>query len=86
MITAGIITVFVSILVVLFGWLPTVTVLPFNLEGVVSQAIYGIHKLVIYFPPLGTVITAFIIYVLFRLTLVIMKMILGSRLPAINNL
>lgn len=84
MITSGIISVFVILLTVVFGWLPTVTVLPFNLEGTIYNAVGMIHTLVLFFPPLGTVMTAFAVYVGFRMTLVVMKLILGSRLPTIN--
>lgn len=75
MIIYALINVLVWILSVFTIWFPVVTQLPFGLDSYFQSAFSVIYVLAEYFPPLQTVITAFIIYIGFRILLFIVKIL-----------
>jgi len=55
-----------------FG-LSQITELPWGIDDVLTTGIGGYHALATYFPPLNVVMTAFIIYIGFRVVLMILR-------------
>lgn len=86
MIISLLLNLLVAILGLIFYLLPNATTLPtfgsVNLDTVFSTGIGYYKYLATFFPPLTTVLTAASIYLGFRVTLLILKFILGSRLPS----
>ena len=76
-------------LALLFSWLPDGTTLPtfgsVNLDTVFSNGVGYYRFLATIFPPLTTVLTAATIYLGFKVVMLIIKLILGSRTPQINT-
>lgn len=68
----------------LFGFLPPADVLPWGMDPIVSQAISYFNAFIVIFPPIGVVFQAFILYLGFRLAMLLIKLILGNRTPAHN--
>lgn len=73
-------TILINLLNILTSWLPTVTTLPF-IDSYLVSAMGGIHSLIENFPILQDVLTAFLIYLGFKLALLVMKLFMGSRTP-----
>jgi len=69
-------------LTIVFGWLPTVTVLPWGIDGYLSTGVGYIKGFSVFFPFINTAINAFLIYMGFRLLLIVLKFVLGSRTPS----
>jgi len=69
---------------VLTSWLPDATLLPFGIDPIVVSAFGGFRALMAVFPPLEVVLTAFLLYAGFRLSLMVFKIILGSRAPDLH--
>ena len=83
------IKVFIGMITVVFGWLPAGSTLPtfgtINLDTIFSTGFGYFHFLAGIFPPLTTVATAASIYLGWRLVLIVVKLILGHRTPAVNT-
>jgi len=76
LIIMGIITIIGAI----FGVLPQVTTLPYIDQYIVDGVSY--YKLLAaLFPPFATGLTVFLLYLSFRIGLILLKVILGSRTP-----
>lgn len=77
------------LLTLIFGWLPNGSTLPtfgdVNLDTIFSTGIRYVKFLAVLFPPLTTIISAASIYIGFRLVLIVIKIIIGSRTPAVNS-
>lgn len=58
-----------------------VTVLPFGIDPILVSAVGSFKAFMVIFPPLQIVFQAFMIYLGFRMTLLVFKLILGSRSP-----
>lgn len=83
MITIFIINIILYILTVLFGWLPAVDTLPF-IDSYLVSAVGMIKTLSINFPIFGLVFDVFVIYIGFKLFMVVLKFFLGSRMPTLG--
>jgi hypothetical protein len=72
----------------LFSWLPDASVLPtignVNLDYYFATGIGYFKFLAGIFPPLGTITTAATIYLTWRLTVLVLKLVLGSRVPSMQ--
>jgi len=60
---------------------PTVTELPWGVDSFFSNGMGYYRQLMVYLPPLSTVLDAFLIYIGFRLSIIILRFFLGSRTP-----
>jgi len=69
-----IITFFGSFLNTMLSWLPKITELPFGMDSIAVQAIGSFRAFAEIFPPLQTVLSAFVIYFLFRGTLLTLRL------------
>jgi len=70
---------FINLLTV---WLPDGLTLPYGLDNLFIRFVGTIHVFFVVFPPLVDVMFAVTIYIGFRLVLLILRMILGSRVPS----
>ena len=60
----------------MFGtFLPKVEVLPWGIDTYLQQGVQGYKMLALYFPPFQTILTAFLIYLGFKIILQILKAI-----------
>lgn len=84
MITYVILQVLISLVGGLLSWLPTITVLPFGIDGYLSTGIGYFRGLFGVFPFLSTILTVALAYLSFRLVLQGAKVVLGHRAPHHN--
>jgi len=82
MITYLLIKAVLVILSVFTIWLPRVDVLPWGVDGALVNGVAILKKLGGVYPMVSTVLTAFLIYVAFRISLLVLKFFLGSRTPS----
>lgn len=75
MIITFILGLIVAILNTITAVFPTVTELPFGIDSILVTGIGGYKAMASFFPPLSTVLTAFILYLGFRLMLKFFKII-----------
>jgi len=73
--------ILISGLNVIFGWLPDASTLPFGIDEILVDGVGQFKALMALIPPLETVFTAFMIYLSFRLGLILLKVFLGNRTP-----
>lgn len=80
-----IIKIFISVIVLIItsitSWLPTVEELPWGLDDLWQTSVASFKAFIEVFPPLQIVFSAFLIYLGFRLTLILIKIFVGSRVP-----
>jgi len=80
-----IITLFLNVVVAFLGgilsFFPAVTELPFGIDGYLTTAVGYFQRIEMIFPPLGILMTMFLIYIGFRITLLALKLFLGNRAP-----
>ncbi len=74
----------ISILGFLTAWLPSGLTLPFGLDTIFQTTFSYLYAFIEIFPPMGIVLQAFIVYLGFRIGLMILKVFLGSRSPSLN--
>lgn len=65
----------------LVSWLPTADTLPWGLDDIWTDAIAYFKGFTELFPPMEIVFQAFMIYLGFRLLLIVVKIFVGSRVP-----
>jgi len=70
-----------SFLSFVFAMFPTVTELPWGVDNFVVSGVGYYKALMHFFPPFSTVLNAFLIYIGFRLGILILRFFLGSRTP-----
>jgi len=81
MIIQLILHILVSAVNVIFSWLPEVNELPWGIDSVLVDAVSQFKAVAVYIPPLTVVLGAFMTYVSFRLTLIVVKLFMGNRTP-----
>lgn len=81
MIFLFILNFFNSILLWLVTVLPSANSLPFGIDSVMVSGIGYLRFFIIHFPPLGTVLTAFLIYVSFIISIKVIQLI-----PVLRNI
>lgn len=81
LITALIVAV-IAILNALTAFLPSVTTLPYGMDGYLIEAIGYWNSFIGIFPPFQDVFNAFCVYLGFRVTLMLLRLIFGHRAPA----
>lgn len=84
MITQAIFKVMMLVLKISFFLMPTITELPFGLDGIFALAIGYFKGFMETLPYVETVWHAFLWLVLFEVSLLLLKLFLGSRTP-VNN-
>lgn len=82
MILSAIITLIVTFLTMVFQLLPTVEELPWGTDAYLGQGVQYFKLLADFFPPFATLLTAFLLYVSFKLLMLVIKFFLGSRTPS----
>lgn len=65
----------ISLLVVVFGWLPVVTSLPFGIDSFIVTGVGYVNFISTIFPPLGILYTAFLWVIGWKITLLVIRMI-----------
>lgn len=65
----------------IFSALPTVTVLPWGIDEFLVSGMGQFRSLMEFFPPFATVLSAFLVYIGFRLTIILLRFFLGSNTP-----
>jgi len=73
--------IIVVFLATLFGLLPTVTVLPWGTDAFISSGIGYFNRIAMVFPPFHTLVAVVLLYLAFKLAMMFLKLILGSRVP-----
>jgi hypothetical protein len=85
MIVALIINIILLIVTTLLSWLPDALTLPtignVNIDTSFANGVGYVHYLGEIFPPLTTILTAAIIYLSFKVVMILLKVFLGSRAP-----
>jgi len=84
MIFSGIFAIIVIFRSLIFSPLPTVTTLPWGTDAYVVQGVQLFRLLAGFFPPFATLLTAFLLYLGFRLSMILVKFFLGGRTPMHN--
>lgn len=85
MIISAIIRVVIGVLGAIFAFLPTVTELPWGVDQYLSDGMGYFNRIAEVFPPLGVLMDVFLIYIGFKATLLLVKVFLGSRAPALTT-
>jgi len=65
----------------IFAPFPVVTELPWGVDSVFSQGVAYFKAFFDFFPPFSTLFTATLIYIGFRLGIIVLRLFLGSRTP-----
>jgi len=81
MIITLLIRVFLMVFAGILRIFPQVTELPFGIDSYMVLASGYFHRVMTLVPLLSTVMSAFLIYFGFRIGLLVLKFILGSRAP-----
>jgi len=69
-----ILTFFGNMINATLSFLPEVTELPFGMDEILVNAVGYFRQFMSYFPPLQVMFTAFMIYISFRLLLVVLRL------------
>lgn len=69
---------------VLTAFLPSATTLPFGIDTFVVTAFSYFYAFIDIFPPMGVILQAFLVYLGFKLALLVFKIFLGHRAPELN--
>lgn len=69
---------------VLTSFLPAATTLPFGIDPILVTAMTYFQAFIKIFPPIGVFLEAFLLYLGFRLALLVFKVILGHRAPSME--
>jgi len=72
---------FTSILNVAFSWMPTVTELPFGIDGFTLTAVGYLQAFVQIFWPIAPFYNFILFYIPFKLAIIVLKVFLGARTP-----
>jgi hypothetical protein len=85
MIAQAFFNVIMAVFSLLLGWLPTIDKLPsligVNTDSVLSNGVSYFHRLILFFPPFQSILTASLFYLTFRIVMLLLKLVLGSRAP-----
>jgi len=60
---------------------PVVETLPWGTDSFLASGMGYYRTLMAFFPPFSTVLSAFLLYVAFRLGIIVLRFFLGSRTP-----
>lgn len=81
MITYLFLTIIITLVGIIFSMFPTIEELPWGLDSVLSDGVAGYKEIAEVFPPMETMMTIFLIYLGFKIALILLKFFLGSRTP-----
>jgi len=84
MITQFLFTIIITIFGAITQFLPDVTTLPFGMDELLISSTGYFKGFMGIFPPLQVVFGAFMIYLSFRLLLILLRVFLGGRTPHHN--
>lgn len=76
-----IIQALIYIVSLFFAPFPTVEELPWGIDSFVSQGVSGFRYLMEFYPPFSTVLSAFILYLAYKLSILVLRFFMGSRTP-----
>jgi len=62
--------------------IPKVEILPFGIDAVVMNAVYLFKLFIVIVPPANSVFNIFLIYIGFKFSLFVLKLIFGHRAPS----
>lgn len=65
----------VALFTALTAWLPTVDTLPFGVEDYLAMGVGYFRALADFFPPLYTLLTVFVVYFGFKVTLMSLRLV-----------
>lgn len=75
------IQILVYITSLFFAVFPTVETLPWGVDEFVYSGVAYFRYLMDFFPPFSTVLNAFLIYIAFALSIMVLRFFLGNRTP-----
>lgn len=81
MIIFWLITFVISIISFIFYPFPTITEIPWGVDSFLVNGVGYFKALMEFFPPLSTVFSAFMIYIGFRVSIIVLRFFFGSRAP-----
>jgi len=81
MITQFFFTIIITVFDSITSFLPQVSSLPFGIDGVLQTSIGWVNSLVVLFWPIEVILSVFLWYLTFRVGLVLLKLIMGTRTP-----
>lgn len=81
MITYLLLTIIITLVGIIFSMFPTIDELPWGLDSIISDGVAGYKELATMFPPMETMMTVFLIYLGFKILMILLKFFLGSRSP-----
>ncbi len=55
--------------------LPIITELPWGMDATLTNAVGGYKAMAVFFPPLSIIMTAFLIYLGFRITIIVLRVV-----------
>jgi len=82
MITYLILSFLVSIVGILFSLFPIIEELPWGVDSFLASGVSTFKAMSTFFPPFETLLSCALIYVSFRMGLLVIKFFLGSRVPS----
>jgi len=82
MIIQLLITIVIGMFSVIFGWFPEITTLPYGIDELMVTAVQYFHGAMETLPYLEVVWNSFLIVLGFELAMLILKFILGHRVPS----
>jgi len=81
MIIFFVLTFILTIVSFIFAPFPTISELPWGIDSVMVSGVSGFKYLAELYPPFSTVLTAFLVYIGFRVGIILLRFFLGSRTP-----
>lgn len=82
MITYLILRVIILLVGFIFAVFPIITVLPWGVDEFLVSAIGSYRHLAEFFPPLSLLLTLSLLYIGFKLGIIMLRFFLGSRTPS----
>jgi len=83
-----IITLFLRVIIMIVGgivhFFPTVTELPWGVDGYLTTGVGLYYRLADLVPILSVVMDVFLIYIGFKLSMIILRVFMGSRTPTVG--
>jgi len=81
MILYFVIQILIFALSLVFAVFPTVQTLPWGVDSVLTDGMGYYRALMAIFPPLSTVLNAVLIYLGYKIAIIVLRLFLGSRTP-----
>lgn len=74
-----------SVFDAIFGWIPEVTTLPFGIDAFVTQSVGQFYAFAVVWWPIQPLISCLLFYLVFSGLMLLLKFLIGSRIPDIST-